>query len=429
MKDLTKLTKLNLLGANVTDAGLDALRGLVALEELNLYRTNITNAGVEKLKAFPRLRALDVRYTRVTGGGVASLAVGAAEVPYRFSGRSGGQTASAPKAPAGSDPRASPNGSKQRGGKAKLENGQIREVSFLSTGLTDAELGALPGLASVKKLNLQATEIGDVGIKKLTRVLCRWKNWSSPTQPSRTRACEALAECKSFRKLGAGSTLVHGVGLDRLQSLTDLDLSGTSLSAEALKQLGALKNLKRLSLKYSDITDSGLESLDVAFEPDSSRSTGTDVSDAGLAHIGKLAGLEELLMSYGRFTDAGLASLGGLTHLVRLDLVRTRTSDKGLANLAPLKNLTSLNLDYTTVTDKGLCGSVRRFRNLLQLRLDSATITDTGVETLSALKGLKMLNLYHTLVTDAGYQALRRALPHCKIVWDRESALPTRRGS
>jgi hypothetical protein len=39
------------------------------------------------------------------------------------------------------------------------------------------------------------------------------------------------------------------------------------------------------------------------------------------------------------------------------------------------------------------------------------------------------LNLYHTLVTETGYQNLKAALPDCRIIWERESSLPTRRGS
>jgi len=42
---------------------------------------------------------------------------------------------------------------------------------------------------------------------------------------------------------------------------------------------------------------------------------------------------------------------------------------------------------------------------------------------------LRLLNLYHTLVTEAGHASLKKALPDCKIVWDRESSLPNRRGS
>ena len=43
------------------------------------------------------------------------------------------------------------------------------------------------------------------------------------------------------------------------------------------------------------------------------------------------------------------------------------------------------------------------------------------------MKTLKKLNLYHTLVTEKGLQELRTALPDCRIVFDRDSALPNRR--
>ena len=61
------------------------------------------------------------------------------------------------------------------------------------------------------------------------------------------------------------------------------------------------------------------------------------------------------------------------------------------------------------------------------LSLDSTDVTDAGVSALTGMAELKDLNLYHTLVTDAGMDQLRAALPECEIVFDRDSALPTRR--
>jgi hypothetical protein len=67
--------------------------------------------------------------------------------------------------------------------------------------------------------------------------------------------------------------------------------------------------------------------------------------------------------------------------------------------------------------------------NLTELLLDSATITDSGTATLAAFTQLKVINLYHTLVTDKGMEALRKSLSGCRIVWERDSAQPIRRGS
>jgi hypothetical protein len=87
-----------------------------------------------------------------------------------------------------------------------------------------------------------------------------------------------------------------------------------------------------------------------------------------------------------------------------------------------------LNLDYTGVTDRGL-EALMPLTRLAHLKLDSAAVTDAGVEHLKKLPALKSVNLYHTLVTDTGFTALKSELPECRVVWVRESALPTRRGS
>jgi hypothetical protein len=97
-----------------------------------------------------------------------------------------------------------------------------------------------------------------------------------------------------------------------------------------------------------------------------------------------------------------------------------------LKSLAKLTGLKRLNLDYTKVSEKGLAGITP---GLVYLRLDSATISDASIDALRAKGELRYLNLYHTLVTEKGYEALKAALPKCEIVFDRDSAQPTRRGS
>ena len=67
------MKKLNLLGADITDAGLDHLEEMKDLEVLNLYRTKVSNAGLERLKALTNLREVDLRYSRATGAGIESL--------------------------------------------------------------------------------------------------------------------------------------------------------------------------------------------------------------------------------------------------------------------------------------------------------------------------------------------------------------------
>jgi hypothetical protein len=68
-----ELQVLSLDGADLTDAGLFALRGLKALERLNLSRTPLTDVGLSHVKALARLREIDLRGTRVTPEGVGAL--------------------------------------------------------------------------------------------------------------------------------------------------------------------------------------------------------------------------------------------------------------------------------------------------------------------------------------------------------------------
>ena len=90
-------------------------------------------------------------------------------------------------------------------------------------------------------------------------------------------------------------------------------------------------------------------------------------------------------------TDAGLAHLSKLTGLERLHLERTNLTNAGLAHVKGLEQLAYLNL-YAT-----------------------PAISDGCVDHLKHLTGLRKLFLWQTKVTDAGEEAIKAALPDCKI--------------
>ena len=67
------VVEIDLLGTQVTDAGLVHLKGLSSLNWLDLDGTQLTDAGLIDLKGLSSLERLDLHQTQVTEGGVQEL--------------------------------------------------------------------------------------------------------------------------------------------------------------------------------------------------------------------------------------------------------------------------------------------------------------------------------------------------------------------
>ncbi len=76
----------------------------------------------------------------------------------------------------------------------------------------------------------------------------------------------------------------------------------------------------------------------------------TKITDEALVVIGKLPRLTWLNLNNTAVTDAGIAHLKGLTHLSYLNLHSTNVSDTALISLAPLRKLREVYLWKTRVT-------------------------------------------------------------------------------
>jgi hypothetical protein len=72
--NIPKLTRLNLSGLPITDAGLNALAGLPNLERLHLSRTKVRGPGLSRLKSLPNLDVLELDDSAMTDEGLTHLA-------------------------------------------------------------------------------------------------------------------------------------------------------------------------------------------------------------------------------------------------------------------------------------------------------------------------------------------------------------------
>ena len=117
------------------------------------------------------------------------------------------------------------------------------------------------------------------------------------------------------------------------------------------------------------------------------------VTDAGLAHLHRLTGLEDLtLAGLDGVTDAGLEHLAGLPNLASLDLLALeQLTEAGLRPLRALPRLRSLYLVGPVITDQGVAHLVR-LRHLETLHF-SARLTAAGLARLRDLPKLRELDL------------------------------------
>jgi hypothetical protein len=126
-----------------------------------------------------------------------------------------------------------------------------------------------------------------------------------------------------------------------------------------------------------------------------------------------------ILSHYGGMTDAGLAHLGRLTQLTRLSVWGPKITGQGLAHLHALTNLGRLNLTLTQIGDDDL-DVLKAFPAMTYLGLIGARLTDVGLEQLKGLKSLRDLDLRDTRVTRQGVESLQRALPGVRILWSED---------
>jgi len=131
-----------------------------------------------------------------------------------------------------------------------------------------------------------------------------------------------------------------------------------------------------------------------------------NITDAGLAAVGRQSGLEELAIG-GPITDAGLVHLRGLTELRKIAMVSGRITGSGLVHLAAARHLESLDLRYAA--NDAVMEDLRLWPNLKVLKLPFSGITDHGLQHLGDVGELRYLEIYGgTRLTDVWLTPLGR---------------------
>jgi Leucine-rich repeat (LRR) protein len=265
----------------LTDAGLKELKDFKNLKYLNLSQDNVTEAGLKELKGLKHLRTLVLSNTHVMGEWTDGVLRTLREIgllhALREAQLEGGQRPSGPDEVfvlylSGYD-KMTDAGLKELKDLKNLqmldlartkvtgvglkEFKNLQTLDLSNTQVSEEGLKELKGCKNLKYLNLKGTAVTDEGLKELKGL----KNLRTLYLPVVTDGV-----LRSLREVGLLHALANAQAEGGKRPAGDddmiyLDLSGTQVTNEGLKELKDLKNLRVLSLLNTKVTDEGLKEL------------------------------------------------------------------------------------------------------------------------------------------------------------------------
>lgn len=373
---------------------LDFLHPFPKLVNLNLGRHQIDAALAKKIDNFPNIRSLDLNGASFTWADLAPLKV--------------------------------------------LKN--LEGLGLAKTQVGDDWVVHLKELRSLRSLDLKESQVTANGYLQLKMYLPKVDiDWVEPLNLERNGR-------RAWRGDAPNAVAITGVlyrlpGESKSISLSHWAYQTRNINKESINLLKQFKGLQHLDLEGIPLTDEELEPLrDLSLEYLGLLGTragkngfpylrgmqslkqlgvgGPEMTQEGMVTLGKLKGLSHLVISDTRNVTADwIRPLQGLEKLEILNLLRTDTHDQELPAVAELKGLKDLGLARTLVTDAGL-KHLAGMSKLTHLDLCRTKVTDAGLKHLVGMQGLKVLDLMGTDVTPAGVEALRKALPGCRILWE-----------
>jgi serine/threonine protein kinase/Leucine-rich repeat (LRR) protein len=415
-KNCKNLTDLGLGGTQVTDTGLTHFKDCKDLTELYLDRTQVTDTGLAHFHDCKNLTVLDLGGTKVTDTGLAYfkdckslriLHLWATQVTDT--------------------------------GLAHFHDCKnLTVLDLWRTRVTDMELAHLKACENLTQLNLDDTKVTISGVAELQKALpkCHITHGDADRRAAgyvlsiggqvhiddQERAITAAGELpkEPFRLTFVnlrGNKQVTDAGLAYFKdckNLAYLHLGDSPVTDAGLALFKDCKNLTYLDLDRTGVTDSGLTHFKDCKNLTSLDLNGTGVTDAGLAPFQDCKNLTYLGLWRTRVSDSGLAHFRDCKNLADLRLDGTPVTDKGLAYFKDCKKLTFLGLAGTRVTDTGLA-YFKDCKNLTELYLRDTQVSDASLKHLEGLPNLLELDLTSTQVTTEGIDALKKALPECKV--------------
>jgi formylglycine-generating enzyme required for sulfatase activity len=238
------------------------------------------------------------------------------------------------------------------------EYADLESLNASNSAITDAGLNNLKSQSGLEWLFLMGTKVTDIGLAP-------------------------LADCRNLGNLYLNETAVTGRGLASVASLSNvLNLTSCPVTAEGVECIVTLNRVKALCfLGCSTFDDRCATIVSRMTNLRHLNLSGTSVTASGVDQLGKLVELNELSLEWVKLADSTLQELINLKSLEFLNVANTGLSDMAIGTIADLPFLQRLVLQGTAVTDAGL-PHLAKLEDLYELHLEGTKVTKEGVAKL-----------------------------------------------
>ena len=289
--------------------------------------------------------------------------------------------------------------------------GSLEEATLVLGHLRPQDVAPLAGLKHLRTLSIDASP-------EIPWDRERQRTIRPAAVPLGDAIAQAAGQMPDLRILSMGIPLGNS-GLEVLAvqgKLQSLQCDLVEVNDRSLELAGRMSDLRQLRLEgQGKLTDAGLAPLGKLTRMVDLIVPMTGVSDAGLAHLAPLQAIEYLNLSGSKVTGAGLAALKNASSLKSLGLADSLLDDAGCRLLTPLAALESLDLSGTRISDEGL-ELIGRLANLRELLLDGTAVSDGALARLEGLAKLRSLYVLDTAITAEAISSLKAAIPGCRVV-------------
>ncbi len=240
-----------------------------------------------------------------------------------------------------------------------------------------------------------------------------------------------LAQMKDLKRLDLSLTRISDRGLRALKAapaIEELNLYfAEQISDEGAAIVKGWKQLRGINLRGTKITDSTLEFLSGVPTLEWLDIGWAQITDTGLGHLAPLSSLRRLTMGGNKLTDTSLQFLRQMPQIEYLDVGGTQRTDSGLWSLlltdtgvqaiATVTELRDLRLAGTAITGRGL-ELLKPLAKLERLNLQGCRrLRDDAASALAEFRQLRVLDLKDSGLSEQGVARIRAALPGCGILY------------